>query len=280
MNLEKVHKVVSAIKTRLFKRSNSLSIGMLKSNVKGTGLQFKDFQVYSPGDDIRFLDWKLLARTGTPYVKLYEEERNVEVVYIIDFSPSMLYGDNGISKLQAILEICCLLILLVKETQDKLRFIFLCDKPINIYPLVGEKGVAKLIAELVRIGLMTEKGNLNLDFRTEVIMSDLEKREYFKKYVGRQREVIFFTDAVDKEIEKELEFLKTKRSHLFKIISPLDYQDIFKFNILGSKYSKGGIQNSFFKPTYNKNDSLKNSSKIKIIKLEENYLEKFIKCFA
>ncbi|MEK6626470.1 MAG: DUF58 domain-containing protein, partial [Bdellovibrionota bacterium] len=79
MNLEQVHRVVASIKANLFKRSNSYSIGKLKSNVRGTGLQFKDYQVYCPGDDIRFIDWKLLARTGHAYIKLYEEERNVEV---------------------------------------------------------------------------------------------------------------------------------------------------------------------------------------------------------
>ena len=78
MKLNEVRKTVSQIKANLFKNSNSFSIGMLKSHFKGSGLQFKEHQVYAFGDDIRFIDWKMLAKTSQPFVKTFEEERNVE----------------------------------------------------------------------------------------------------------------------------------------------------------------------------------------------------------
>ncbi len=107
MDIHAVRRAVSKIKGGLFKNSNSQAIGMLKSHFKGTGLQFKEHQVYMPGDEVRFIDWKMLAKTAHPYVKTFEEERNVEIVVAIDASPSMLYGHKGISKLQAAIEICC-----------------------------------------------------------------------------------------------------------------------------------------------------------------------------
>lgn len=88
---------------------------MLKTNIKGTGLQFKEHQVYNFGDDIRFIDWKILAKTSHPYVKTFNEERNVEIVVVIDASTTMMTGYNGVSKLQAAIEICCLLYLLAKK---------------------------------------------------------------------------------------------------------------------------------------------------------------------
>src|SRR5210317_920729 len=108
MNFEEVRKVVGSIKSNIFKNSNAYSIGMLKSHFRGTGLQFKEHQVYTHGDDIRHIDWKLLAKKREPYIKTYEEERNVEIVVVIDTSATMLTGYNGVSKLQAAIEICCL----------------------------------------------------------------------------------------------------------------------------------------------------------------------------
>ena len=115
MNIKEVHKAVSKIKASLFKNSNSYSIGMLKSHFRGSGLQFKEHQLYDHGDDIRFIDWKLLAKTGIPYIKTFEEERNVDIVVIIDASMSMFTGFENISKLQASIEICCLLFFYLQE---------------------------------------------------------------------------------------------------------------------------------------------------------------------
>ena len=82
MNISEVRKVVGRLKASLFKRANSHSIGMLKTNVRGTGLQFKEHQVYTHGDDVRFIDWKILAKTSHPYVKTFVEERNLETKLI------------------------------------------------------------------------------------------------------------------------------------------------------------------------------------------------------
>ena len=63
MDLKKVNTVVSKLQASIFKNSNSFSIGMLKSHFRGTGLQFKEHQVYNYGDDVRFIDWSILAKT-------------------------------------------------------------------------------------------------------------------------------------------------------------------------------------------------------------------------
>ncbi|MBY0416420.1 MAG: DUF58 domain-containing protein, partial [Bdellovibrionales bacterium] len=105
MNITEVRKVVGKLRANLFRKANSHSIGMLKTNIRGTGLQFKEHQVYTFGDDIRFIDWKILAKTSNPYVKTFNEERNVEIVVVIDASATMITGYNGVSKLQAAIEI-------------------------------------------------------------------------------------------------------------------------------------------------------------------------------
>ena len=137
MNINEVRKVVGRLKANLFKKANSHSIGILKTNIKGTGLQFKEHQVYSFGDDIRFIDWKILAKTSQPYIKTFNEERNVEIVVVIDASMTMMTGFNGVSKLQAAIEICCLLFLLAKETGDFIHALIVTDEIINVPKLSG-----------------------------------------------------------------------------------------------------------------------------------------------
>ena len=84
MNLVEIEKVVGKLQNQLFKKANHYSVGAFKSHFRGAGLQFREHQIYNPGDDVRFIDWKLSAKSvGKTYVKTFEEDRNVEVVVVI-----------------------------------------------------------------------------------------------------------------------------------------------------------------------------------------------------
>ena len=85
------------------------------------GLQFKEHQIYCHGDDVRFIDWKLYARTNTPYIKTFEEERNVEIIIFIDLSLSMLMGHRGIDKASGSNQYCMLNFI---YWQEKLTIVF------------------------------------------------------------------------------------------------------------------------------------------------------------
>ena len=97
MDIKAIERAVAKIQTALFKNSNSFSVGTLKSQFRGSGLQFKEHQVYTHGDDVRFIDWKMMAKTSRPYIKTFEEERNVEIVVVVDLSLSMFVGLRGVS---------------------------------------------------------------------------------------------------------------------------------------------------------------------------------------
>ena len=162
MDLKSVERTVAKIKNSLFKNSNSFSIGMLKSKFRGTGLQFKEHQVYSHGDDVRFIDWKILAKTSNPYIKTFEEERNVEIVVVIDATETMMTGYNGVSKLQASVELCCLLYLLAKESGDYVHAVIVSDRVTSLRRASGEAGVISLVSALERDELMNSRGNINI----------------------------------------------------------------------------------------------------------------------
>src|SRR5690606_12962703 len=128
MNLKEIERIVGTIQSHIFKNSNAYSAGMLKSHFRGSGLQFREHQIYVPGDDVRFIDWKLTARSQNIYIKTFEEERNVEMAVVVDLSHSLLYGYKDTSKLQAIVEIVALLYILAGETNDLVRVIIWNEK--------------------------------------------------------------------------------------------------------------------------------------------------------
>ncbi|MCO4755941.1 MAG: DUF58 domain-containing protein, partial [Bacteriovoracaceae bacterium] len=138
---------------------------MLRSHFKGAGLQFKEHQVYTPGDDVRFIDWKLSAKTKTTFVKTFEEERNIEIVVVLDVCESMLIGYKGVSKLQASIEIACLLYLLAEKTKDKVKVVIFSDEVKNLPSTSGQKGIVLLMSILQQMNMVNAQGKVNPLFR-------------------------------------------------------------------------------------------------------------------
>ncbi len=274
MNIVEVRKIVGQLKAQLFKKSNSYSIGMLKSHFRGSGLQFKEHRQYTHGDDVRFIDWKLLAKTGDPYLKTFEEERNVHIAVVLDLGPSMFYGWNGTSKIQAALEIVCLLYLIAAETNDFVHVILLSDKVTDVPVGSGEKGLAQFIAYLSRIGLIDEKGKLNYEFANNGISLE-ERNKEIKKHLARNREVIILSDWLDFLTEDSFKKVThNKNAHCFRILAPLDYAKTRPISLL----SRGTLGGSSVKVVNSKeNDIPSFGGRIKDLKVEDRYLDQFIR---
>lgn len=272
MNLSEVRKTVSTIKAQLFKNSNSFSIGMLKSHFRGSGLQFKEHRVYEAGDDVRFIDWKMLAKTNKPYLKTFEEERNVEISILIDISPTMYYGANKVSKLQVALEIVCLLNILSSETNDFIHPIIIADKIYDMPKANGEKGIVNLITQLEKIEILNKHGNINYNF--------YNNREYtsendYLKYIKKNREVVVLSDMY--EILKNKNFsrvLNSPKTHCFRITSPID-RESDKTYLLKKNSKVFGQLGYISKSEIEKNENY--PKKIKNIKVEDKYLELFVR---
>lgn len=273
MNIVEVRKIVGRIKAQLFKKSNSYSIGMLKSHFRGSGLQFKEHRQYTHGDDVRFIDWKILAKTGHPFIKTFEEERNVQIAVVIDAGSSMLYGWEGVSKLQAALEITCMLYLLSAETNDSIHALVLGREIIDVPAGSGEKGITQLIASLTRAGLIGGDGQLNLDWEG-VDLSPEDREKAIKKHLSRNREVIILSDWIDLLDKKHFDrVVYNRRSHCFRIQAPLD---VAKEMEIVSKVSLGATKG--VRTVDGLGDSVVESiKKIKTLKLEDRYLDNFIR---
>jgi uncharacterized protein (DUF58 family) len=273
MNLKEIEKVVGSIQNHLFRNSNSFSVGMLKSHFKGAGLQFKEHQVYNPGDDVRFIDWKLSAKTNTTFVKTFEEERNVEIYIMIDVSETMLMGYKGVSKLQASLELACLIYLIAEKSKDKVCTI-IHTKENKILPLAsGQEGIILLISQLEKMNILTSEGKVNFEYVAYEESDELKKLALLKNLVARGKEVIIFSDLSRVENFEVLnKLLYRPNMHCFVIESPLDNVKKLPFAIFGKDNGKAKVVRT---NTANKEEELK--GRFKKIGVQERYLEKFVR---
>jgi len=223
MDIKAVEKAAQKIQASLFKNSNSYSIGMLKSHFRGSGLQFKEHQIYTHGDDVRFIDWKLYAKTNTPYIKTFEEERNVEIVVFLDAGQSMLFGHKGVSKLQASVEICGLLYLLAKETKDSVQVVVM-DNEINCLPKkAGKEGIVHLISLLESRNILNNNAEVNIFRKQNSFVSNRRRVSELTKYLSKKKEVIILSDFNYFLPVQDLKKLLYKANlHCFQVLSPLD----------------------------------------------------------
>ena len=278
MNTKEVHKIVAGIKTSLFKNSNSFSIGMLKSHFKGTGLKFKEHQVYTHGDDVRFIDWKMLAKTNTPYVKTFEEERNVEITIILDCSRGMFMGYEGKSKVEAAVEVVSLLYLLSGMTKDFVQTVICTGtKIIRVQKKNGDAGIVAFVNCLKSEGIINDEGRINYSYISEAGSREEYEQQIVREFY-RKRELVILSDFYDfLEVESLRKLVSRKHVHAFRLLTPLDYAENFKYSIKGESFDgkKSGVVDVklLSKDILSKNPILR----VKDLFLEKRYLEDFVK---
>lgn len=277
MNLKEIERVVGMIQSHIFKNSNAYSTGMLKSHFRGSGLQFREHQVYVPGDDVRFIDWKLTARSSNVYVKTFEEERNVEIIVFLDLSQTLLYGFNEVSKLQAMIEIVALLYLLAGETHDLIRVVIWSDKTLNLPPKKGKEGLTLFISQLENLGLIDEDGKVILKQpKTINTQKEEAKIAQMKAFLARRKEVIYLGDlSLMKDKDQWEKILSKKSMHCFRIYSPVDKNNSMPFLFKAKNPASGktvvtDLRGQEDAPLFVK-------ERFKEIGVHERYLEKFVK---
>lgn len=277
MNLKEIEKVVGLIQSHIFKNSNAYSAGMLKSHFRGSGLQFREHQVYVPGDDVRFIDWKLSARSPNVYIKTFEEERNVEIVVFLDLSPTLLYGFNEISKLQAMIEIVGLLYLLAGQTHDQIRVHIWSETTISLPPKKGREGLTLFISILEKLELLDKNGKVKIGQRkTKNLQSEEIKIAQMKSFLARKKEVIYLGDlSLMKNKELWERVLDKKNMHCFRIYSPVDKNTNVPFLIKAKNPMTERGQVADLKST--EKDPMFIKERFKEIGVHERYLEKFVK---
>ena len=172
---KKVRKI--EIKTRGL--SNQVFSGEYHSAFKGRGMAFSEVREYMPGDDIRAIDWNVTARFNAPYIKIFEEERELSVMLLVDVSASGFFGTQKQFKKDLITELCAVVAFSAATNNDKIGVIFFSDKIEKFIPLKkGKSHVLRIIREL-------------LNFKAENTGTDLELALKYLTNVNKKRSTVF-----------------------------------------------------------------------------------------
>lgn len=169
--LKKITKI--EIKTRGL--SQNIFAGEYHSAFKGRGVIFSEVREYEPGDDVRDIDWNVTSRHNKPYVKVYEEERELTVMLLIDVSGSRNFGAVGEIKKERMAEIAATLAFSSIQNNDKVGVIFFSDKIEKfIPPKKGRKHILLIIREI--INFTPESNGTDIDVALQFLTNAIKKR--------------------------------------------------------------------------------------------------------
>lgn len=172
---------------------NEVFSGEYHSVFKGRGMSFAEVREYQYGDDVRSIDWNVTARAGSPFVKIFEEERELTVMLLVDVSASGDFGTRDRLKAEVAVEICALLAFSAIKNNDKVGLIIFSDRVEKfVPPRKGRKHVLRVLREL-------------LYHEPEGRETDIDAALEYLAHIQRKRAVVFLvSDFRDEGFEKAL----------------------------------------------------------------------------
>jgi len=200
-------KQVRQIEIRTKGLVNHLFSGEYHSVFKGMGMEFSEVREYQFGDDIRNIDWNVTARFGHPYIKVFEEERELTVMLLVDLSGSLMFGSVSKTKQQVAAELSAILAFSALKNNDKVGLILFSDKIEKfVPPRKGNKHVLRIIREL-------------LSFEPEGNATDIKSALEFMNGAIKKKSIVFLlSDFMDQGYEKILGVLGRKHDLIGVVI--------------------------------------------------------------
>ncbi len=176
MTTSEILKKVRRIEIKTKGLSNHIFAGEYHSAFKGRGMSFSEVREYQHGDDVKNIDWNVTARFSTPFVKVFEEERELILMLLVDVSGSSLFGTTERLKRELITEISAVLSFSAATNNDKVGVIFFSDKVEQfIPPKKGRSHILRIIRELVALE-PNEQGGTNIKEALELLNQVQKKR--------------------------------------------------------------------------------------------------------
>jgi uncharacterized protein (DUF58 family) len=193
--LKKVRKI--EIKTK--RLSNDIFGGEYHSSFKGRGMTFSEVRQYQFGDDVRAIDWNVTARYNEPYIKIFEEERELTMMLMVDVSGSELFGTSNQFKKDTVTEIAATLAFSATQNNDKVGLILFSDDiELFIPPKKGKSHVLRIIRELIEFKPKSKKTNIAVALK-------------FLSSVMKKKAIVFMlSDFMDDDYEKTLKIAGRK----------------------------------------------------------------------
>ena len=224
--LKKVRKI--EIKTRGI--SNQIFSGEYHSAFKGRGMAFSEVREYQPGDDIRAIDWNVTARFNHPYIKVFEEERELTVMLLVDVSGSENFGTQKQLKKDLITELCAVLAFSAIKNNDKIGIIFFSDKIEKfIPPKKGKSHILRIIRDLI-------------EFKPESSLTNIEQGLKFFTNVIKKRSIAFLiSDFMDEGFKDALKIANRKHDLVALRIFDKREQELPNMGLIKMRDAESGV---------------------------------------
>ncbi|MFT5819173.1 MAG: hypothetical protein ACI8ZM_000396 [Crocinitomix sp.] len=193
--IKKVRKI--EIKTRHL--SNQIFSGEYHSAFKGRGMAFSEVREYAVGDEIRTIDWNVTARFNEPFVKVFEEERQLTVMLLVDISASGMFGTRNQLKRETITELCAVLAFSAVSNNDQIGLVLFSDKIEKfIPPKKGKSHILRIIRELINFEPTGKATDISMALK------------YFTQMIKRKSIAFVLSDFMDKDFEDALKIASRK----------------------------------------------------------------------
>ena len=214
LTTEEIQRKVRELEIKSKKITTHLFTGEYHSAFKGKGMSFREVREYYAGDDVRFIDWNVSARFSHPFTKVFEEERELTVMLLIDTSASNLFGTVARQKKDLIVEMAAVLTFSAVSNNDKVGVIFFSDKIEKyIAPKKGRKHALYIVRELLTVE-PTKKGT-NLD----------EAIKYFTTAVKQKSIAFLLSDFLATGYDNDLKIIGNKHDVIgIRVYDKMDMQ--------------------------------------------------------
>ncbi len=217
MDTKSLIKKVRKIEIKTKGLTSQIFSGEYHSAFKGKGMAFSEVREYALGDEIRTIDWNVTARFNEPFVKVFEEERELTVMLVVDVSPSGMFGTKNQLKRETITELCAVLAFSASSNKDRIGVILFSDKVIKyIPPKKGKTHILQIIRTLLNQETEGKETNIEsaLQFLSKIqkkkatvfLLSDFKSLPYDNalKIVSRKHDLIAlkFSDSGEYHLPK------------------------------------------------------------------------------
>lgn len=199
MDTQKLLKKVRRIEIKTRRLSDHLFSGEYHSSFKGRGMAFSEVRRYEYGDDIRAIDWNVTAKLNEPYIKVFEEERELTLMLLVDVSGSENFGTRQQLKREVITEICATLAFSAIQNNDKVGVLFFSDQVEKfIPPAKGKFHTLRIIRELIEFKPTSTKTNIS------------EALRFFSAFQKRRAIAFVLSDFMDQRYREALRIASRK----------------------------------------------------------------------
>jgi len=213
LDTKEILKKVRSIEIKTKGLSNHIFAGEYNTAFKGRGMTFSEVREYEIGDDLRTIDWNVTARYNSPFVKVFEEEREITLMLMVDVSSSSSFGTNKRFKRELVSEISAVLAFSAIKNNDKVGVIFFSDKIEKfISPSKGKKHILRIIKEILTFQSTSKKTNIK------------KALEYFNRVTKKRSICFLLSDFFDSDFFDPVK-LSAKR-HDLVAVNTLDSREL------------------------------------------------------